>query len=52
MDNDRKDSLTLEHIVLAAKNNLHTDMMLPSYGAKYQYKNEQIIRQDKTYNSP
>lgn len=35
MDNDRQDSLTLEHVLLAAKNNLQTDLMLPAYGAKY-----------------
>jgi len=39
MDNDRKDTISLDHVVLAARNNLHSDMMLTSYNSKYQYKN-------------
>lgn len=35
MRNDRRDSLNIEDITLAAKENMHTEMVLYSHGAKY-----------------
>jgi len=52
MRKDRRDVLTAEDVQLAAKHLRHAEMQLIGHGAKYMQKNEQIVREDRTFASP
>jgi histone H3/H4 len=51
MRRDRRDALSAEDLVQAAREQHHGEMVLLVQGAQYESKNEQIFRVDRTYAS-
>ncbi len=52
MRRDRRDEVSSEDVVQAARENEHGEMVLVVQGATYESRNEQVLRVDRTFASP